>query len=544
MREPRVNRRRFLQSSAGAALSLGLGAGLGGCRTQPEAFIEEGWDAGAVAHLIPSANHQRILIKASFLEAPMGAPRLRIGERVVEGRASDSAGRFFAFDAGGLEAATSYSLRIVDAAGAPLCDPWPLRTLPHPDASPAQLRLLCFTCAGGPELYNPIRGEDAFVPIANRRRLLARALSLEPDLVVANGDHVYWDQRGSAGSLLGGGPIGWWLAGSFDTQAPLLGGHNESVLKRAVGPQIAEVYGTLFRSVPTFFLRDDHDYFENDEATADLRTFPPDPFMRGAADATQRLYYPELLADPALPAAHRNAAGLSQSFGAVRYGKLLEALLYDCRGHLGNPSDPNTRDAFPGFVPQDIENWLTSRTRSSDAQHVVHMPSTPILWSAGKWGEWYPDAVDDRGILGLDKPKPYWAKGWKAQHDRLLSAAAGRADHIPLFVSGDLHSTAIGEIHETGDLSFADNPVVSLLCGTPGTSGPGWPSRFRGQSAKPSRTVNAEQWTEPIEENGFSILDVSKETIRVSLFRWKPSDGEAIIASLQPFEVHSIQRKS
>jgi hypothetical protein len=41
---------------------------------------------------------------------------------------------------------------------------------------------------------------------------------------------------------------------------------NETVLKLAAGPQIVPVYGTDFRSTPVFFLQDDHDYFDNDEA--------------------------------------------------------------------------------------------------------------------------------------------------------------------------------------------------------------------------------------------------------------------------------------
>jgi hypothetical protein len=540
MTETRIDRRSFLRGSAGALATASLG--LAGCSERPGPYSpDDGWDAGQVVHLLPGANHERLLLKASFREPQPKPPTLAIDGRSVRGRRGDSQGLFHAFDVRGLEPDTSYELRLRDASGTPLCDPWPLRTLPHPGATRERVRILCYTCAGGPELYNPITGDDYFQPLAIRRRLLARGLAFGPDLAIANGDHVYWDQRGRLGRLLGDGPLGWWLAGSFDREAPLSAGQNESVLRAVGDSQIAALYGTLFRSVPVSFLQDDHDYLENDEASEELRTFPPDAFMLGAARATQRLYYPEGFSDPALPAAHREG-GLARSYSSLRYGKLFEALLYDCRGGLGNPADPQTPDAFAGFVPPDIEAWLLARTRASNADHLVHMPSTPVLWTAGKWGEWYPDIHDEEQVLRSDAPNPYWPAGWKAQHDRLLVAASARRDRIPLFVSGDLHSTAIGQILETGDSSLAQNPVVSLLCGTPGTSGPGWPSRFRGQRAMPSGSLRAEEWTPPIEENGFSLLDVTELEIEVSMFRWKPEDGLEAIARLEPFEVRSLPR--
>ena len=48
--------------------------------------------------------------------------------------------------------------------------------------------MLFFSCAGGHE-----RLPLGFLPSAIRNRLLRRALSFEPQAVVANGDHVYWD---------------------------------------------------------------------------------------------------------------------------------------------------------------------------------------------------------------------------------------------------------------------------------------------------------------------------------------------------------------
>ena len=54
-------------------------------------------------------------------------------------------------------------------------------------------------------------------------------------------------------------------------------------------------------------------------------------------------------------------------------------------------------------------------------------PSNPPGWTAGKWGEWYPDVLGDDGKLTTKKPKPYWQPGWLKQHDRLMEAIARHA---------------------------------------------------------------------------------------------------------------------
>lgn len=457
---------------------------------------------------------------------------LHVGTERCIGAPVGGTGRHFRFDQAELNPSTSYPLRLTDGGGTELCEPWSLRTLPHPNASPDRLRVLCFSCAGGFELANPFTGKGAFQPMGVRRRLLARGLALEPDVAVANGDHVYWDLRASM-SWLTDGPLASLTTGRFDRSAPILEHANEGVVHSALGPQIADLYGTLFRSVPTFFVRDDHDYGDNDEPSL----FPPDSFMRDLATSTQRLYYPEIVSDPTLPRRVVDAAGLSGHHGLLRYGDLFEALLYDCRGEMTR--GPKKEDAR--FVASDVEAWLVDRTHTSDARHLVHMPSTPILWSAGKWGEWYPDVLDEEGRLGVSEPKSEWPEGWSHQHDRIVRAAAARTDRTPMWVSGDLHSTAIGEITEIGKERLPQ-PVVSVLCGTPGTSGPGWPSAFRGTIARPSTTLTVNEWLPPIEENGFSILDVEPDRVVVSQFRWTDDIATDAIAGLEPFLVREISR--
>ena len=236
----------------------------------------------------------------------------------------------------------------------------------------------------------------------------------------------------------------------------MLGTPNEDVLKKAVGPQIADLYGTTMRSTPVFFLQDDHDYFETDEADDTLVTLPPDPFMLNLARASQLMYYPEFLPDahrglglPSGSAADR-PAGVSESFGTLRYGRLLEMLMYDCRRYVTLTGPSAT------FVPPLIEDWLKARMANSDAIHVVNMPSIPPGWSAGKWGEWYADMDGGNQQLTTSIPKPYWQSGWRLQHDRLLQAASAMRGRVPLFISGDLHSIARGaHLQDVRDRSAA-----------------------------------------------------------------------------------------
>ncbi|MGH0034462.1 MAG: alkaline phosphatase D family protein [Myxococcota bacterium] len=543
---PPISRRAFLHGSfatTGLAATTGLTSlGAAGCGPEPRPPPSDGWEAGDVLHLLPTASHDRIRLKASFRSQHPAPPRLVVGEKSSPGRASDGSGRFFSFDVGGLPPATAHRLQLRDGSGRALCADWPLRTLPHPDASPESLRLLVFTCAGGPDNLYSLGFFEAFLPIALRQRLLARALSFAPDAVVANGDHVYWDLKSRFGWAMGRSPRAWWIAGLFDREQAVLGHANEQVLKRAFGPQIAGLYGTLLRSVPTFFLQDDHDYGENDEASEALRTFPPDPFMLDLARATQHLYYPELIASPGVPPARVGPGGLAESYGSFHWGRLFEALLYDCRRNLTNTLDPDLDHANSGFVPPDVERWLLDRTARSPALHLAHMPSTPLLWTAGKWGEWYPDSKDEQGVLRVDAGKPYWPDGWSAQHDRLVGAASARRDRTPLFASGDLHALAAGTLHASNGRSLEANPVVSLLVGPISTGDLGWPSRFRGQVPQASGTVVADEWLAPLEQNGFSLLDFTPDELIVSLFAWHPDQGAEAIDRLEPFRVIRIPR--
>jgi phosphodiesterase/alkaline phosphatase D-like protein len=488
------------------------------------------WHAGPIEHVLPQVNHDTILVKLS-LDAPLrdGPPVLMIDRRSVAGRMTDSAGRFWTFHASGLTPERTYTLALVDKAGHAVADAWPLRTFPAPDSVPQRLRLLMFTCAGGHDVV------QRYLPMATRIKLLERALSFEPDAMVANGDHVYWDLKTRAARELGASPRALAYAGAFDRTAPIIGTHNEAVLLRAVGPQIVPLYGARCRSVPVFFLQDDHDNFDNDEADDHYVSLPPDAFMLNAARASQALYYPEFLPDATRPLglpssdAPDRAPRVSESFGSLRYGRLLELLMYDCRRHM------TLKGATAGFVPPEVEDWLKARMAAPEIAHVINAPSTPVGWSAGKWGEWYADVEQD-GHLTTARAKPYWQPGWRTQHDRLLQAASAMAGRLPLFISGDLHVISEGRITRTNDIDLSANPVRTIITGPLGTGDSGWPSAFRGMTGRPPAGIQNQELQAPIEQHGFIIADVEPGRIGIRFFKWdvKTQPVEAI-ADLQPF---------
>ena len=516
-----VDRRRFLAGSAGA-----LGAAVFG-RLPLDLLAEQGappavedWDTGRVRHLLPAVSDSRLLLKASFDGPLSAAPTLRIGSAGVTGRMNDTAGEYWQFYATGLEPARRYELSLVGAGGASLCEPWPLSTFPARDATPERLRMLFFTCAGGPGgTYGGIGDRSGFLPTAIRNRLLRRALSFQPDAAVANGDHIYWDlhtwQGENAGQL---SPAG--RTSNFDYSASVFGAGNEAAMKAAAGPQIVPVYGTDFRSTPICFLQDDHDHWENDAVTDEIANFPIPWFQLQLARATQQLYYPEFLPDAGRPAGlpwsgTSDRGDLSESFGTLRYGNLTEILLYDVRRTV-SLSGPNAV-----FIDRQVESWLHERTRSTDTRHLVHAPSNPFGWSAGKWGEWYPDVLDrESGALTTAIEKGYWQEGWLRQHDRLVEAIAGQRERVPLVVSGDLHAIGMGRMHRAGALNLNARPVTTVLSGPIGTSVRGFPSVVRGVGATPPAHLDMEESVAPIEDHGFTIADFLPDRIVLRQFRW------------------------
>lgn len=546
-----LSRRTVLASGAATAALAAAPSGAAGAGA---------WRSGIVQHLLPAVNHDSLLLKASFV-APQSDVRLMVNGKRHLGRKTDRAGRYWTFRVGGLAADTTHSLQLA-AGRSTLCDPWPIRTMPAPDQAVSSFRLLSFTCAGGDPAMPGVGGE-AFRPMAIRQRLLARAMSFAPQAVIANGDHVYWDQTTwmqSRNPRISAAATAWYNKfGQFERALPLLGTANEDIIRRVGEAQIAALYGTTLRSTPSYFVADDHDYFENDEAEERFVTFPPDQFSMAAKRAVQELFYPEFLPDPARP---RNLSGvlsdgLDASFGTLRVGKLFEALIYDCGGHL-TLKGPSAR-----LVPSEAEDWLLERTRSQDTAQLLHVPSHPPGWSAGKWREWYPDIIESRatrtavdgtaitdwggasdgkGRLSTAHPKHFWQPGWYQQHQRIFEALSRQANRPAAILSGDLHATGALRIERSGDLDLSANPVNVLLAGTLGSSTSGWPSAARGGAPQVPASLTAKATDPLVERNGFTIIDVMADRMVFRLFGWREPQPISVIDTLEPHAVITVAR--
>ncbi len=330
--------------------------------------------------------------------------------------------------------------------------------------------------------------------------------------------------------------------GYIDRNFPILGTKNESIFTRIIDDQIAQLYGVRLRSTPSYFIQDDHDYSENDEAEERWITFPPDPFMLRFARTTQHLYYPEFLLDANQPSglagtsAGDRRPGLSETYGAIRFGRLVEILLYDIRRYL------TLKGKLAVFVEEDAENWLSARTKADEeTEHLIHCPSHPFGWSAGKWCEWYPDVLQKDGKLGIESPKYFWQPGWFAQHQRLLKAI-GSQKRIPLIVSGDLHALAAGKIIKSADLDFSGNPITTILSGPLGTGDLGFPSAFRDTPPRVPHQLKLEEMLKPLEKNGFTIIDLSPQSIKFRLFAWRPPQPVEEIDTMEPILSFELKR--
>lgn len=528
------------------------------------AFAASEWSAGRLTHVIPTVSHDEFLLKCSF-DRPLQAPRLQVGGRSVAGVPGDSSGRYWSFRAEGLSPGRAYRLELREGRAA-LCDPWPLSTFPRPDAAPSRVRLVTFMCAGGWEGSRGPRGIESFRTLAVRRRLLARALSFQPDALIANGDHVYWDQKS-------------WLEhpneeirrrssenydrfGRFDWTRPMSAAPNDALLRRVGEQQIGQLYGSMLRSTPSFFLPDDHDYLENDEAQEKFVTFPPDLGQAEAQRIIQRLFYPEFLPDAGRPLALPGTiqapgpeSGLSRGFGSLRYGRLLEVLLYDTVGFL------SLKDGAAGLVPPEAEAWILDRIGRSDAAQMIHCPSFPLGWTAGKWREWYPDVVvtdTDSGAgqkvvathsfegrtsrLTEERPKYLWQRGWWSQHQRLVQAMTSRADRPAIVASGDIHAVGRTTVVRSGDLDLSRNPLHAFLVGPLGSSMSGWPSFARGVAPATPARLSAQDFRAPQEKNGFTLIDVEPQAVTVRQFAWREPQTVEAIDSLEPFETTLVPR--
>ena len=106
---------------------------------------------------------------------------------------------------------------------------------------------------------------------------------------------------------------------------------------------------------------------------------------------------------------------------------------------------------------------------------------------------------------------------------------------IPLFLSGDLHALGEGRIMRYNDLDLSGNPVVSVLTG-PISSGPkAWPSAWRGTPPRTPTGIEVDAGLDPLEKNGFSIIDFTEDRVEGQMFSWKMDEPVENLDNLQPF---------
>ena len=514
--------RRHLLRGASA---VGLGGVLAGGVSWSRAHAAE---TQAVRAIFPSATHDTLAVKVLLDTPPLSPPVLTIDGQRVEARKQDIDGYSWGFVQDGLKGGTAHELTLKDEFGTPLRAPWQLKTLPPPDSQPEHFRILFFTCAGGDEAHRNLS-------VVGRRALFDRALSFEPDLAVANGDHVYWDldtalkyrrdpaTREQTEELYRS--IAW-----IDQDTAFDSDTNRRSLNTVIGRQIASIYEDRFASVPLVFITDDHDYFENDNAGPWGYTLPPRPFIYNLQQRTSAIAYPFALGRPDLGDPYR-----SGTVEAVRIGNLLELNLFDCR--RGWSTGPNAGVLFP-----EAEAWLVERLRTSTAKQLIHVPSNPFGWTAGKLGEWYADGPAEGSAFENDKG--YWQQGWFDQHQRLIKALSDQKTRPAVSISGDMHASSISSITRSGELDLSANPVQAILPGTIGTDTPGFPSTVRGVAPFHPAALEISDIAEMEERNGFSIVDVYSDRIEVRQFRWRPPEPIEAIANLQPSHTYTIRRTS
>ena len=516
------SRRTFLKISSGiiALLSSGL--------------IFRNISNQKVNHILASASHEKLAISVSLSKKTTKLELMLDNKVIIKGIQKDRIGTNWQFISDKLLSDHSYKLQLI-SEGDLIYKPWNLKTFPGPDTKVENVSVMAFTCAGGPEGFK-ISGKEFFKPLKFRQKVFAEGLSLNPDFAISIGDHIYWDLRGENAPQVGrknklikfflGSYIGL-VYGSFNRSEEASSSKNEKVLKNIGNDQIASLYGTRFKSTPIFFIPDDHDYFENDDAEEKLVTFPADDFSKDAFKQMADLFYPPLLDTP--------DGQPKRKIGRIRYGNAFEGLIADCAG------DMTLGDKKALLISKKNEEWLLSRIDQSKAKTLAFIPSHPFGYTAGKWREWYPDVVAEEGASGTvinellsgnkgslttEVNKYLWQEGWFFQHQRLIKAISERKGSRFVF-SGDIHAIGAVSIIKSGKLKLK-NKLKSFLVGSVGSSSAGWPSFARGITAESPESLACVSIYEVKEENGFTFFNISKDKVLaeiVSCGGHNPQDG-------------------
>ena len=115
-------------------------------------------------------------------------------------------------------------------------------------------------------------------------------------------------------------------------------------------------------------------------------------------------------------------------------------------------------------------------------------------------------------------------------------------NRVPVVLSGDLHATGHAQIVRSGDLDFTGNPVNTLITCTLGT-GTAWPSQARGTPPVAASHLRLESPAPVTERNGFTLVDLTPDAVRVRLFAWRREQASSdAIDTLDPYHDMTLRR--
>ena len=100
------------------------------------------------------------------------------------------------------------------------------------------------------------------------------------------------------------------------------------------------------------------------------------------------------------------------------------------------------------------------------------------------------------------------------------------------------------KILRSGDLDLSANPINSFVVGPLGTGGPAYPSAARGVLPETPTAMLAKEYQSPLEKNGFTIIDVSRDSISLEMYTWRSPEPPENIDSMTPVNRIVIKRRS
>ena len=358
--------------------------------------------------------------------------------------------------------------------------PWTLGTFPPRDSKPDRFRLLVYTCAGGNGEARTSDGTQAFVPLAERQRLLRRALSFQPQAVIANGDHVYWD--------LLAGPSARILMSTRDRGQA----RRQGVQPRAAGARHRERGAARSRGV-----------------AADRRPLRhPAALDAGLLPAGR----PRLLRERPRRRHHRHVPARPVHARARRARRRSSTTPSSCPTPIARPgSAAPARRIARRVSPRRSARCATATARALlwDCRRYHHAGGADRRLHAARDRAWllapHGGADERRAHRGAACRRRRWAgarasgaSGIPTCSRRAASSApprrspTGRKDGTAstiacskppsrwiasrLFVSGDLHALGVGRILRSGSLNLRSNPITTVLAGPLGTGPVGWAS--------------------------------------------------------------------